>query len=104
MPETFNVTNNETEHRYEVIADGMIAISEYELGDGEIVFTHTEVPVALEGRGIGSALARAAFADARARSLTVVPRCPFIREYIRRHPEYLDLVNERSRDAIKSTT
>jgi predicted GNAT family acetyltransferase len=104
MPEAFNVVNNEAAQRYEVIANGMIAISEYELGEGEIVFTHTEVPVALEGRGIGSALARAALADARARSLTVVPRCPFIREYVRRHPEYLDLMDERSSDAIQSTT
>lgn len=86
------VANNEAEHRFEVIADGMIAVSEYRLRDGEIIFTHTEVPVALEGRGIGTALARAALDHTRAKGLRVVPQCPFIRGYIERHAEYQDLV------------
>jgi predicted GNAT family acetyltransferase len=57
-----------------------------------VVFTHTEVDPAYEGKGVGSALARAALDDVRARGLGVVAICPFISAYIRRHPEYADLL------------
>jgi predicted GNAT family acetyltransferase len=57
----------------------------------------TEVPEALEGQGIGSALARGALDDVRAQGLQVIPLCPFVAAFIRRHPEYLDLVSPVSR-------
>jgi len=57
-----------------------------------ITFTHTEVPEELEGQGIASQLARFALEDARACGLAVIPLCPFINAYIRRHQEYLPLV------------
>jgi predicted GNAT family acetyltransferase len=100
MADEFAVTNNEAEQRYQIITDGMIAIAEYKLGDGEITFTHTEVPVALGGRGIGGALARAALDDARAKGFSVLPNCPFIRSYIGKHPDYLALVKEPLRAEI----
>jgi uncharacterized protein len=81
-------------------AGGAVAFAAYALHGREIVFTHTEVPAALEGHGVGSRLARAALDDARRRGLAVVPRCPFIAAYIRRHPEYRDLVPEARRDAL----
>ncbi len=59
---------------------------------GLIVFTHTEVDPAYEGSGVGSKLARAALDDARERALRIVPRCPFIANWVTRHPEYQDLV------------
>jgi predicted GNAT family acetyltransferase len=80
--------------RYEARVPGVAdaAAAHYRLRDGTIVFTHTEVPPALEGHGVGSALARFALDDARRRGLAVVPRCPFVAAFIRRHPEYRDLV------------
>ena len=57
-----------------------------------IVFTHTEVDPAFEGKGVGSALARAALDQARAWELPVLPLCPFIKGYIERHREYVDIV------------
>lgn len=57
-----------------------------------IVFTHTEVDRAFEGKGVGSALARAALDQARAWGLPVLPLCPFIKGYIERHREYVDVV------------
>ncbi|QFZ19373.1 GNAT family N-acetyltransferase [Saccharothrix syringae] len=57
-----------------------------------IVFTHTEVDPAFEGRGVGSALARAALDQAREWGLRVLPQCPFIKGYIERHREYVDIV------------
>ncbi len=61
---------------------------------GQIVFTHTGVPPALEGRGIGSALAKTGLEYARANNLEVVPLCSFVRGYIERKPEYQDLVHK----------
>jgi predicted GNAT family acetyltransferase len=60
---------------------------------------HTEVPEALEGHGIAGKMAQFALEDAHARHLAVIPRCPFVAGYIRRHPAYADLVppDERAR-------
>jgi predicted GNAT family acetyltransferase len=86
------VTNNETAQRYEARVDGQLAVIIYQqLGDC-IVFIHTEVPEALEGHGVAGKMARFALDDARARRLMVIPQCPFVASYIRRHPEYADLV------------
>ena len=77
--------------RYEVTVDGGLAgIVVYEMHPDEIVLVHTEVHHTL--RGLGSRLARGALDDTRARGLRVVARCPFIAAYIRRHPEYADLL------------
>jgi predicted GNAT family acetyltransferase len=79
-------------HRYELTVDGVVAgISVYRLADDVMVFEHTEVDEAYEGRGLGSRLARFALDDVRARGLRMRIECPFIRTYIRRHPEYDEL-------------
>ena len=86
------VRNNEAAHRYELEVDGKLAVAEYRLRPGRISFTHTEVPDALEGRGIGTRLVKAALDDARAKGLKVVPICPFVKHYIETHPEERDLL------------
>jgi hypothetical protein len=86
------VSNNEAERRYELEVEGQLAIAEYRLRPGRITFTHTEVPDALEGRGIGSRLIKAALDDARAQGLKVVPTCAFVKHYMDRHPETQDLL------------
>src|SRR5215207_7582485 len=91
-PDTIVVQNNEAAERFEAQVAGHLAVVEYQRAPGLIVYTHTEVPDALEGRGIGSKLARTVLDYARAEHLAVVPSCPFIRAYIARHPEYQDLV------------
>lgn len=88
-------THNPEESRYEARLDGELAgFAEYVLqGSESIVFTHTEVDDRFEGKGVGSALARFALDDVRREgSRQVVPRCPFIRGWIEKHPEYADLV------------
>lgn len=67
-------------------------MSDYKLSGGTIVFMHTEVPESLEGQGVGSALVRGALEHAREQGYGVAPLCPFVAAYIRRHPEYQDLV------------
>jgi predicted GNAT family acetyltransferase len=90
------VTHQPDQSRFAVMQDGETAELTYRGGaDGEpIVFTHTGVPAALEGRGIGSALAKAGLEYARANNLEVVPLCSFVRSYIERKPEYQDLVRK----------
>jgi predicted GNAT family acetyltransferase len=90
---TPEVTDQPTRNRYEATVDREHAgFAAYRLDGATITFTHTLVDSAFEGRGVGSALARHALDDARRRQLSVVPRCPFIRAWIDRHPNYADLV------------
>ena len=86
-----NVRDNTDRHRFELDADGHVAFSNYKRGDGLLTILHTEVPKALEGRGIGSALIKGVLETARARELKVNPVCPFAKAYVERHPEYADL-------------
>ena len=85
--------------RFEIHVDGRLAgFAQYRTKPGLIVFTHTQIDDAYEGRGLGSALIRAALDAARIRGVGVRPDCPFVRAYIARHPdEYLDLVPEELR-------
>jgi uncharacterized protein len=86
------VRDNKAEHRFELEAEGALAIAAYRLSGQRIVFTHTEVPEALEGRGIGKRLIRGALEHVRREGLKVVPACPFVRHYIETHPEEQDLL------------
>lgn len=65
--------------------------SNYTHDNGAITFMHTEVPKALKGRGIGSTLVKGALDLARAQGVKVKARCPFVKAWIERHPDYADL-------------
>ncbi|GAB3769748.1 hypothetical protein FB382_001459 [Nocardioides ginsengisegetis] len=86
---------NESESRYEAYVGGELAgFAEYEIDDERIVFTHTEVADAFEGQGVAGQLARTALDDVRASGkYRVVPRCPYIKKWIDKHPDYQDLVH-----------
>jgi predicted GNAT family acetyltransferase len=86
------VRDNPDRHRFELDADGHVAFSNYTHAGNVITIQHTEVPKELGGRGIGSALARGVLEFARAQGLKVVPRCPFVKSYIDKHPEFADLL------------
>lgn len=87
-PDDLTVVNNAQARRFEVRVGDQLAFSEYMLAGSNIIFTHTEVPPALEGQGVGSRLARAALDHARDNALKVQALCPFIKGYVDRHPEY----------------
>ena len=82
-----DVTDNQAEHRYELATNAGPAVAVYQLAGDTITFTHTVVPEAMEGHGVGSKLIAGALADAAGRGLKVVPQCPFVAAYLRRHPE-----------------
>ncbi len=86
------VADDPARSRYELRVGGETAIAVYQRRGDTLVFTHTQVPPALEGRGIGSALVEGALADVRSRQLKVRPDCPFVAAYIDRHPEEQDLL------------
>jgi predicted GNAT family acetyltransferase len=89
------VTDNREKSRYEARVDGgLVGMALYERSGKHITFTHTEVGDAHDGEGIGSALARFALDDAQANELSVRPHCSFIRDWIKRHPDYQHLVSE----------
>ncbi len=97
----FAMRDNPEKHRFEVdLGDDSLALAEYNLIHGKIVFTHTEVPRTHEGEGIGSALVRFALAAARERGLQVVPICPFVAAYIKKHVEEQDLLDPSYRRAL----
>lgn len=98
MTDRVDVTDNPGEGRYDVTLDGKLAGSTfYHDHNGIRSFTHTEINPAYEGHGLGSQLIRAALDDTRTRALAVLPFCPFVRAFIEKHPDYVDLVPEPQR-------
>jgi predicted GNAT family acetyltransferase len=82
------VRHNPAQSRYELDTEHGTAVAIYRQQGDRAIFTHTEVPPADEGRGIGSQLVRAALDDARRRGLKIVPACSFVAAFMRCHPEY----------------
>lgn len=86
------IAHNPGASRFEALLDDQLSVCAYRLQGGTAVFVHTEVPPALQGRGVAAALVRAALQWARASGLRVRPACSYVSVYMRRHPETLDLV------------
>jgi len=86
------VVDNPTARRFELVEDGKMAELVYRFDGDRMVLIHTEVPVALEGRGLGGDLVRAAVDHAAERGIILVPRCPFARGWLERHPDVAGLV------------
>jgi hypothetical protein len=82
-----DVVDNPTQGRFEVSRDGHLGVLTYRLRAGRLVLIHTEVPEELEGHGLAGELVKAAIERARRDGLTVVPICPYAREWFRRHPD-----------------
>jgi predicted GNAT family acetyltransferase len=92
MPDTSTVTHDSANHRFEVAtAAGPGELTYRDLGSAMEIL-HTEVPGGAEGQGHAAALAVAALEYARSEGKQVIPSCAFVAGYIRRHPEYADLV------------
>ena len=92
---TITVQANEDAHRYEAVDEsGVVAgYAEYVEHRGNRVLTHTEVDDAFEGQGVGSTLAREAIEQTLDSGLGVVVKCPFIKTWVEKHPEYADRIS-----------
>jgi hypothetical protein len=96
------ITDAPARDRYEVILDGELAgVLEYIVKRGRIALVHTEVLPVHEGRGVGSALVRFALDDARRRGLQVIAICPYVQDYLTRHPGDDDIVVARAGSATR---
>lgn len=93
--QTYTVTHNEKEQRFEILAEGELAYLEYRFYKGDIALMHTYVPGKIEGKGIASALAKFALEHAKNNKLPVMVYCPFVGAFLKRHPEYNELVDKK---------
>lgn len=86
------VRHSEGQSRFDTTVDGHLCVLDYVLNGKTMTITHTGVPSAVGGRGIAAELTRVALDAARAQNWKVVPACSYAAVYIRRHPQYEDLV------------
>ena len=86
-----DVIDNADEHRFELTVDGHTAIAAYERDGDLVTFTHTVVPAALRGQGVGSQLIEGALTQVRAAGGKVRPLCTFVAGYLTQHPQWQDL-------------
>jgi predicted GNAT family acetyltransferase len=94
----FKLRQNEKEERFESDVDGGLAYAEYIIDGDEITFTHTEVPKEAEGKGVAGKLVAGALLYARSRNLRVIPQCPYVAAYMKRHREYDDILHPEFRE------
>src|SRR5688572_4551988 len=88
------VEHRAQQQRYELLVDGDLAgIADYrDLGDGNVLFPHTEIAGSRRGQGLGAVLVRGALDDVRSRGQRVVPQCWYVAQFIRDHADYRDLL------------
>jgi len=92
MKASYELIDNPDKPQYEFHLEGEIPRLEYIKAQDKIYLTHTEVPPAFAGRGIGSALIGAVLEDIDRQGLTLVPLCPFVAMFLKRNPEWKRLV------------
>jgi predicted GNAT family acetyltransferase len=92
------IRHNAPRQRYEAWRDGKrVGHEQYRLGGRVITFIHTEIDQAYRGEGIASTMIKSALDDVRATGThRVVARCPTVRTWIQRHPDYQDLLHRGS--------
>jgi predicted GNAT family acetyltransferase len=85
--------NNVEQQQYELYLDGVrVSLASYRERDGVTVIPHTETLPAYGGRGLAGRLVAFALDDLRSRGRKVEPACPFVADYLRKHPSYQDLL------------
>lgn len=96
------VTHNEKARRFELLVDDLRSVLTYRRFPDRIVLVHTEVPQPLERHGLAAKLTGFALDFARANHLRVVPLCPYVSSFLRKHPEYQDLVSSADMQKLLS--
>lgn len=86
------IEHHEARQRFECTEEGVLCVLDYQLSGTVMTITHTGVPQAVGGRGIAADLTRHALDTARSRGWKLRPVCSYAAAYIKRHPEYQDLL------------
>lgn len=92
--ENLQLIKNEDSKRFELTVDGFTAFIDYKERNGVITLIHTESPEELAGRGVATALIEKTLAYLENNEITLVPLCPLVVAYIKRHPEWVRIVRE----------
>jgi uncharacterized protein len=96
--EPITIDNNTDKQQYEAKLNGkVVAFAEYRPIGQSVMFTHTEVNEDLEGKGVAGQLIRFALEDTKAKGMTAIPMCPFVKIFIQRHKEFIDVVHPAHR-------
>jgi len=88
------LVKNETVHRFEMNVDRNTAIIEYKEYPGKIALIHTEVPPILEGKGAATAIIEKTLNYVEKNNHKLIPLCPMVMAYIKRHPEWKRIVDQ----------
>jgi len=94
------IVNNTAQQRFELKLGGHTASLFYTRERNTLRLIHTEVPEALQGHGVGSQLVGRVLNLAQQQGLTIIPSCPFVADYLKRHREFLPLVDAAHRRLI----
>jgi predicted GNAT family acetyltransferase len=89
---SYKLVDNSDKRRYEFQLPEHTPLIEYIRTKDKIYLTHTEVPLELEGQGIGTELVKQVLEDIKKKDLTLIPLCPFVASYIKEHPQWRELV------------
>ena len=95
-----DIRDNADLKRYELAVGDQVAVVTYNLSEPNLMITETLVPVALEGQGIASRLAKHVLSDAQERGLLILPVCPFFSSYLQKHPEHAEAVHPTYRTIL----
>jgi hypothetical protein len=86
------ISENKDKKRFEASVEGNLAFVEYIRAENKVYLTHTEVPSQLEGKGIASAMVKQILEQIKNEELKLVPLCPFVAAYVKRHPEWKEIM------------
>lgn len=95
-PEQIQVNHNPAENRFETWIEGKLSKLDYMEDRDSILMMHVGVHPQHRGQGVAEKLTRVALEYARDKSLRVIPMCSYVRAYISRHPEYVELTKQRA--------
>jgi uncharacterized protein len=99
--EPITIDNNTDKQQYEAKLNGkVVAFAEYRPIGQSVMFTHTEVNEDLEGKGVAGQLIRFALEDTKAKGMTAIPMCPFVKIFIQRHKDFIDVVHPSHRSVF----
>lgn len=101
--ENYQTIDDPENKRFELDIDGKLSVIEYTVkrSTNQIFLVHTEVHSALRGQGVGEKLVKEALEMVRKNGYELVPLCPFVASFLKRHKEYHDLMNEKNRERFK---
>ncbi|RMB79422.1 GNAT family N-acetyltransferase [Streptomyces shenzhenensis] len=92
----------DADHQYEILVDGRRAgLTAYRDLGMQRVFFHTEIDEAFAGQGLGLQLVQQALADVRASGMRIVPVCPYVAKFLKRHDEFADITDPVTPDVLR---